>query len=175
MLFEDHAHRGKPMHAFAIMVELGREAFGHTVVVQDRFRLFKSHFGTSGLRRADMVDPIFEKKYDVFTNDQVEARYLIGPDMIEKIAVLHDAALGSEMAIAFKDRASFVFFKGGELGIIPRAVKEGDIGSAFSAGILASGGIDRHVINLLCNELNGVLAFVDYLSIYKPRIPCASV
>lgn len=128
MLFEDRAHRGKPMRAFAIMLELGRESFGHTVVVQDRFRLFKSHFGTSGLRRADMVDPVFEKKYDVFTNDQVEARYLIGPDMIEKIGALHDAALGSEMAIAFKDRASFVFFKGGELGIIPQAVKEGDVG-----------------------------------------------
>lgn len=48
------------------------------------------------LKRANMVDPNFEKIYDAYTNDQVEARYLLDPVIIERYNYLYQYYAESE-------------------------------------------------------------------------------
>lgn len=173
LTYETSIGDGSVRRAFGILVELPREAFGHTVVVAERVRLRKDHFGKYGLRRADMVDPDFERLYDVYTDDQVEARYLIGPDMIEKIKDVFRSGFSEEFSLAFKGRSAFVFFQNADIGIIPqpeidRASGKGFL-SLFDPGVLAQGAIDSYQIEKIRSEIAAVLRLVDYLNIYKPQ------
>jgi len=75
----------------AILLTQGtRKFYGHTILTRDQGAIggwFKTQ--TSDLKRADLTDPEFEKLFDVFTNDQVEARYLIDPLIVENLKALY--------------------------------------------------------------------------------------
>jgi len=67
-----------------------RKFYGHTILTKDRSKMgewFERQ--STGLKRANMVDPEFENLFDVYTNDQVEARYLIDPLIIEALKALY--------------------------------------------------------------------------------------
>ena len=54
------------------------------------------------LKHTELEDIDFEKKFDVFTDDEVEARYLITPSFMERL---------NEMQVAFKaDKVSCAFY-----------------------------------------------------------------
>lgn len=76
----------------AVMLELTKKKFyGHTILDKDSGKIaewFKER--STDMKRANLVDPEFEKMFDVYTNDQVEARYLIDPIMIESLKSLND-------------------------------------------------------------------------------------
>ncbi|MEN7536266.1 DUF3137 domain-containing protein [Aurantiacibacter flavus] len=55
------------------------------------------------LARADMVHPAFEDAFTIYTNDQVEARWLVHPIYIEKLIALEDAFNGRDVRALFKD------------------------------------------------------------------------
>ncbi len=69
----------------------GKRFYGHTIVDRNRGKLsewFKQK--QHKLKRANLVDPRFEDIFDVYTNDQVEARYLVDPFIMERLVDLHD-------------------------------------------------------------------------------------
>lgn len=74
-----------------ILLEMKRKKFyGHTILDHNRTQMgewFKSK--SLDLKRARMVDPEFEKLFDVYTDDQVEARYLVDPLIIEQYKDLY--------------------------------------------------------------------------------------
>ena len=78
---------GIGLTTLAVLLTQGTKRFhGHTIMTQDKGKVgswFKEK--TSSFKRADLVDPEFEKLFDVFTTDQVEARYLIDPRIIENL------------------------------------------------------------------------------------------
>lgn len=84
--------------------EMPKKTFGHTIVVKDvgSIRRMVSD-KKSGLSHANLVDPEFEKQYDAFTSDQVEARYIIDPVMIEKFAKLQEQYMTNKIQAAFYD------------------------------------------------------------------------
>lgn len=89
-----------------ILIRLPRAKFaGHTVMVGNGSAVTQWFREKSlGLDRADLVDPEFEKQFDVYTNDHVESRYLIHPAMIEKIkAIRATYAAKGVMAAYFTD------------------------------------------------------------------------
>ena len=65
-----------------IRLEMNKKFNGCTVIRQDSL-LHNSP--SSSLKHTVLEDVKFEKDFDVFTNDEVEARYLITPSFIEKI------------------------------------------------------------------------------------------
>jgi hypothetical protein len=77
--------------------------------------------GDQRLDCAAMVNPEFEDLFTVWTDDQVEARYLVHPRYIERLV---------EVERAFKGEKIRTLFKGGELVI---AVESGDM---FESGSL---------------------------------------
>ena len=83
--------------------------FSHIIITRDQNKVtewFKEK--TSKLERAQMVDPEFEKTFDAYTNDQVEARYLIDPIMIEKLKELYKEYHGKGMSAAFYDNKMLI-------------------------------------------------------------------
>ncbi|MBU0800866.1 MAG: DUF3137 domain-containing protein [Alphaproteobacteria bacterium] len=86
--------------------------FGHTALVGNSagvFQWFKKK--SLGLQRADLVDPAFEKQFDVYTNDQVEARYLIHPVMIEKIKNMRNTYGADGIMAAYWEKHLLVMMK----------------------------------------------------------------
>lgn len=71
---------------------------GRTVVRGDRG--FLNAFGPAGAggERVHLEDPRFEERFDVFSSDQVEARYLLTPAFMERLVRLADASDGPMQA-----------------------------------------------------------------------------
>ncbi|ABM01759.1 DUF3137 domain-containing protein [Shewanella amazonensis] len=63
---------------------------------------FWLHLGQRGLDRVKLEDPRFEASFEVFASDQVEARYLLNPGMMERFIEL-DSHFGQGLEACFKD------------------------------------------------------------------------
>lgn len=77
--------------------------FGRTLVMRDAgfFNIFGKWFGRKGMDRAALEDPTFEKAFEVYTSDQVEARFLLTPDMMQRLLDLETAFHGKKLRCAF--------------------------------------------------------------------------
>ncbi len=85
-----------------IAMEMGmRKPFkGQTIVVKDAGILnkFKSF---DGLERVKLEDVVFEKHFEVYSSDQIEARYLLTPAFMERVLKLKKIYKGKKIAISF--------------------------------------------------------------------------
>lgn len=141
----------------AILLTNGTKRFhGHTVLTRDLGKIggwFKKV--TSNFQRADLVDPEFEKLFDVFTTDQVEARYLIDPRIVENLKTLYREYSGTQMMAAFYDD-HFLILIGSKVNHFEPA----DIRTPATdeAGLLA-----------MKREIAEILSIVEKLSLYDPR------
>lgn len=113
--FQERRRSGKRTHyvtvfkGLVLLVDLPKPKFhGHTILVRDsgRFGAWLQS-AVSGLQRADLVDPVFEKKYDVFTSDQVEARYLVDPNVIERVNGLAEVYYSDAISVAYYNNKIF--------------------------------------------------------------------
>lgn len=71
--------------------------------------------GGNGLTRARLESPAFEKSFEVYTNDQVEARYLLTPDLMERLNELEKVFRGGALRCAFIDGEMLIALEGGDL------------------------------------------------------------
>ena len=53
------------------------------------------------MQRCDMVDPAFEDRFTVWSNDPVEARYLVHPEYIERLSAVETAFAGKNLRALF--------------------------------------------------------------------------
>lgn len=80
---------------FFMIADFHKHFQGHTIVVPDRTgegwfgRVFKGS-KRSGKQLAKMENPEFEKAFDVYATDQIEARYILTPKMLENIMTLKE-------------------------------------------------------------------------------------
>ena len=83
---------GKNRHTTfdGVIVKLGmnKRFTGHTVIKPDELLNIPPSFG---LHHTNLEDPEFNKKFDVYTNDEVEARYLITPSFMERLKNMETA------------------------------------------------------------------------------------
>lgn len=73
---------------------------GRTVIRKDAGILGNWTVGTSGLQRAHLEDPTFEKLFEVGTTDQIEARYLLTTSFMERLVQLR-ALFGGTLEASF--------------------------------------------------------------------------
>ncbi|QQG36046.1 MAG: DUF3137 domain-containing protein [Micavibrio aeruginosavorus] len=138
----------------AVLVAMPREKFyGHTVLMEN-----VSGFGkwfqkqSTGLKHADLVDPEFEKAFDVFTNDQVEARYLIDPAMVENLKTMRDAYDARTFSAAY--------YKNQVLVLLPSKH------NYFEPANIEVPATDSQSIISMKEELGHILSLVDRLEVY---------
>lgn len=81
-----------------VTLQMNKNFTGHTLVRPDS--LIKSA-GVSGLRHTTLEDVKFEKQYDVFTNDEVEARYLLTPTFMERLTGIKNVFKAQKISCVF--------------------------------------------------------------------------
>ncbi|RGX86432.1 DUF3137 domain-containing protein [Bacteroides intestinalis] len=87
---------------FLFIADFHKDFQGETTVLRDSF--FKIKMGAS---RVKMESPDFEKVFDVFSTNQIEARYLITPSMMERMLKL-DSNFKKGITISFRNSTILV-------------------------------------------------------------------
>lgn len=101
-----------------IRMHFPRDFLGVTVVRRDMgvFNVFGGGAANGGkLERVRLVDPEFEKAFEVWGTDQVEARYLVHPVMMERLLELERGLHGKRLRCAFEGGDLLVAVEGGNL------------------------------------------------------------
>ncbi len=71
--------------------------------------------GGIAMGRVDMVDPRFEDRFTVWSDDQVEARYLVHPEYIERLIAVEQAFAGTDIRALFHQGDLLITLKSGDL------------------------------------------------------------
>ena len=133
-----------------------KKFYGHTILDRNKGKVgewFKQR--TISLERAEMVDPEFEELFDCYTNDQVEARYLIDPIMIESLKNLFKEYDGNKMMVAFYKDKMLILVGSNKNHFEPANIYTP---AANPAGILK-----------MKHEIHQILSIIDKLSLYDPK------
>lgn len=85
-----------------LKIEINKNYTGHTVIYPSVFEK------PLNLKETQMEDVVFEKKYNVFTNDEVEARYIVTPKLIEALNIAREKLGCAEVSCAYYNKSLFV-------------------------------------------------------------------
>lgn len=84
-----------------IKLDMNKNFVGKTIIRPDK--LFHAS-PSSALRHTTLEDVTFEKKFDVFTDDEVEARYLITPSFMERLNNIKVAFSADNISCSFYEK-----------------------------------------------------------------------
>jgi hypothetical protein len=82
-------------------------------VVRRDAGLFNFLGGTSKLKKVSLEDPVFEKAFEVYSNDQVESRYLLHPMFMQRLVDLETAFKGKKLRCGFDQGDLMIAIEGG--------------------------------------------------------------
>jgi hypothetical protein len=75
----------------------------------------KCTIGDVEVSRIDLTDPRFEERFTVWSNDQVEARYIVHPEYMERLIGIETAFSGQDIRALFHEGDLLVTVKTGDL------------------------------------------------------------
>lgn len=146
-------NRSTVFKGLCIVLDMNKKFTGHTILMEDT--LFHSA-PLPHLRHTELEDVKFEKRYDVYTDDEVEARYILTPTFMEKLA---------NIRMAFRCKAVRCGFHQGKLLIAMKTTKD-----LFSIGSLVKPVTDTKQFQELCEQFISVLKLIDHLQLDKKAI-----
>lgn len=97
-----------------VRLSFPRKFLGVTIVRRDA-GVFNVFGGGSGLKKVRLEDPVFEKAFEVFSNDQVESRYLLHPAFMQRLVDLETTLKGKKLRCAFEQGDLLIAIEGGNL------------------------------------------------------------
>ena len=97
-----------------IRMTFPRKFLGITIVRRDA-GVFNAFGGGLGLKKVGLEDPLFEKAFEVWGNDQVEARYILHPVLMQRLLDLETSFKGKRLRCGFEDGDILVAIEGGNL------------------------------------------------------------
>ena len=127
--------------------------FGETLVTRDA-GFFNRFGGKSGMDRAQLEDPEFEKAFEVYTTDQVEARFLLTPEMMAKLLELEQAFHGKGLRCAFSGEQMLIAVEGDNL---------------FEPGSLFTPLDDPARLRSILRDFSAVFSLIDTVSAGRKR------
>jgi hypothetical protein len=117
-----------------VLIRIGfpRKVKGVTVITRDKgwfngLEAFGRSFGSRKLERIGLVDPRFEKAFEVYGNDQVMARYMLTPSLMERLLALEAAFKGKNVRAVFDENSGR-----GELLIAAETGDQFELSSVFN-------------------------------------------
>lgn len=119
-------------------------------------------------------DPEFDSNYNIYSDNQVEARYLITPSFIEKIKLMQVMFLVFSIDFAFKDEFLYLFLNGSDFALneirTQQVVKKNknkvvscEDNGFFEVGSIQTTLLDKEIFNDLFKELSSIFSLVDCL------------
>ncbi len=143
--------RGADRPAFrgvVLRIELNKQFKGHTLVCKNTI-LHKPPSKT--LRHTVLEDVNFEEKFDVFCDDEIEARYLLTTAFMQRLNNLKTAFLTDEISCAFYDSKLFIaLFTKKDL---------------FTLSVLNKPVYDFSQYETFHNEIISILKLIDYFKL----------
>ena len=97
-----------------ISIAFPKKFLGTTVVRRDAGIFNAVSRWMSSMQRVGLGDSRLEKAFEVYSTDQVEARYLIHPVFMERLLALEAAFKGERLRCAFVDGLLLVVVEGGD-------------------------------------------------------------
>lgn len=90
-------------YGIVILLEMNKKFKGQTIVIKDSgiFNCFKRMLRKQ--ERVALEDVRFERRFEVFADDQIEARYLLTTAFMERILKAKDAFRGKNIQFSFFD------------------------------------------------------------------------
>lgn len=90
---------------------------GVTKVYRDAgaFNVFKKLGQMGKGQRVKLEDPVFEKAFEVYSTDQIEARFILTPDFMERLIGLERTFKGRQVRCAFSGGCMFLACEGKNL------------------------------------------------------------
>ena len=140
-----------------IEIDLGKASFhGHTAVLHNKTAFLDfSKQCPAGLKRVKVPAPEFEQAFNAYGTDQVEARYLLDPAMMERLLGIYKEFSGQGMAVAF--------YKNKVMILISTSYNPFEPDGLFTpAGC-------HHSILRVKKEFENVLSLIDRLKLYDPQ------
>ena len=86
MVREEYVKNGM---ALLFVAQMNKNFKGKTIVTKDRGILNKIT-KYKNLQRVSLEDVLFEKKYEIYSDDQIEARYILTTSMMERMIKLSE-------------------------------------------------------------------------------------
>lgn len=144
-----------------IRMHFPREFLGVTIVRRDAgvFNVFGGgNAAGHKLERVRLVDSRLERSFEVWGTDQVEARYLLHPVMMERLLELESKLHGKRLRCAFQDGDVLVAVEGGNL---------------FEPGDLFKPLVDPARARRIVDEISGVFGVMDQVLTAQAQRPNA--
>lgn len=132
-------------------IDFHRDFAGRTVVLRDA-GLFKAK-KRKGMKRVGLADPVFEKIFEAYGTDQVEARYLLTPTFMQRLVDLEQSVDGKNARFGFLD---------GKLYIVVDAPNQFEAGSMFQS--FGDGARTQKILDevgAIYNVIDGVMKPLD--------------
>ncbi len=97
-----YVKKKKIFRGICILLTMNKNFKGRTVVLKDKglFNVFKQ---IKGLQRVKLEDSVFETLFEVYSSDQIEARYLLTTAFMERMLKLTGLYEGKNIQFSFKD------------------------------------------------------------------------
>ncbi len=135
-----------------IRVTTPRGFAGATVILRDSGWLNRFQC-PPGLKKVGLEDPHFEKVFEAFGDDQVEARVLLHPVFMEQLLSLEKAFAGRHIRCGFA---------GGEFLIAVEGPNRFEIGGMFSSLV------NRSRVDAMAADIRTVIALIDVFAQARP-------
>ncbi len=101
----DDRHTVTVFDGVILKLKMNKNFTGHTVIKPDTLLHSKP---AKHLEHTVLEDVNFEKKFDVYTDDEIEARYLITPSFMERLANIETAFFAQKVSCAFYKEYLFI-------------------------------------------------------------------
>lgn len=135
-----------------IVLDMNKNFSGHTLLWEDSI-FHKSP--VAGLRHTELEDVNFEKRFDVFTNDEIEARYILTPAFMERLTNIRMAFHCKAVRCAFYNNRLFI------------GMPTGLTQDLFSICSLVKPVTDTKQFEDLCTQFVSILELIDHLKLDK--------
>lgn len=101
-------------HGQLLMLDYHKKFLGETIIKRDAGVFNRFMKPEAGFNRIGIVSPRFEKAFEAWSTDQVEARELLDPVVLERFEALDNLFDGAKFRAAFSDGKLYIALETGD-------------------------------------------------------------
>lgn len=149
-------HRSTVFDGIIVLLSMNKSFSGQTVVFQDKGifnKVVSWGRNLSGLENIRLEDSLFEKEFEAYGTNQVEARYLLTTAFMERMLKLRESYKANRIEFSFFDNRLFITLKTSE--------------NMFEATSLFKSCLDRTMVDETFNQFISIMAIIDILKLDK--------
>mgnify|MGYP006168602599 CR=1 FL=1 len=155
---EDTSHTVTEFDGIFIILSMNKKFIGKTIVLQDSGKIINKPSIVKGLENAKLEDPVFEKKFEVYSSDQVEARYLLTTSFMERLLDLEKMFYSKRSKYTIKN-LQCSFYDNKLLLMIPSTIDRFEVTSPLKPATFVS------ETNTILKEMEVIFQIINVLKL----------